>query len=65
VFVPELSAPLTAGLVLTVEPIVTTGSGAVYEAADGWTVRTRDGRPVAHAEHTIVVQAGAPLVLTA
>jgi methionyl aminopeptidase len=65
VFAPELSAPLTEGLVLTVEPIVTTGSGAVYEAADGWTVRTRDGRPVAHAEHTIVVQAGAPLVLTA
>jgi methionyl aminopeptidase len=33
--------------------------------ADGWTVRTADGSLSAHAEHTIVVRDGAPLVLTA
>ena len=34
------------------------------ELADGWTVVTRDGSPVAHAEHTIVVTGGDALVLT-
>ena len=32
---------------------------------DGWTVSTLDGSLSAHSEHTIVVRAGAPLVLTA
>ena len=32
---------------------------------DGWTVSTVDGSLSAHAEHTIVVRDGAPLVLTA
>jgi methionyl aminopeptidase len=65
VFVPELTQPLTAGLVVTIEPIVCTGSGAVRDGGDGWTVRTADGSTAAHAEHTIVITAGAPLVLTA
>jgi methionyl aminopeptidase len=59
------SSPLTPGLVITVEPIVAAGRGAVVGMPDGWTVRTADGSPVAHAEHTIVVTRGAPLVLTA
>jgi methionyl aminopeptidase len=45
--------------------MLTTGSGHVVEDADGWTVRTADGALAAHAEHTIVVTQGAPLVLTA
>jgi methionyl aminopeptidase len=44
---------------------VAAGRGAVVGMPDGWTVRTADGSPVAHAEHTIVVTRGAPLVLTA
>jgi methionyl aminopeptidase len=32
---------------------------------DGWTIRTVDGALSAHAEHTLVVAAGAPLLLTA
>jgi methionyl aminopeptidase len=64
-YVPQLSHPLTEGLVITVEPIVSAGSGEVLEAADGWTVRTADGALSAHAEHTIVVRRGEPLVLTA
>jgi methionyl aminopeptidase len=34
-------------------------------ARDGWTVRTADRSLSAHAEHTIMVRDGAPLVLTA
>lgn len=65
VYVPELTQELTAGLVLTIEPIVSAGSGDVRDAGDGWTVCTADGSTAAHAEHTIVITAGAPLVLTA
>jgi methionine aminopeptidase len=39
--------------------------GAVREAGDGWTLKTRDGSWAAHSEHTIVVTTGAPVVLTA
>lgn len=45
--------------------MLTSGSGRVVEDADGWTVRTADGAIAAHAEHTIVVTEGSPLVLTA
>ena len=40
-------------------------AGALLESGDGWTYRTRDGSRVAHAEHTMVIRDGAPLVLTA
>ena len=60
-----LSQPLSEGLVITVEPLVAAGGGAVWLASDGWTVRTADASPVAHVEHTLVVRDGAPLVLTA
>jgi methionyl aminopeptidase len=65
VYVPWLSQPLTEGLVLTIEPIIAAGSGAVSEAGDGWTMRTSDGTLSAHAEHTMVITAGKPIVLTA
>lgn len=64
-FVAALDQPLTDGLVLTIEPIVSAGSGAVVEAGDGWTVRSADGAPTAHAEHTLVIRGAEPLVLTA
>ena len=62
---PGFDQPLTDGLVITIEPIIAAGSGAVREAGDGWTIKTQDGSYAAHSEHTIVVTTGAPLVLTA
>lgn len=56
---------LTAGLVLTVEPIIAIGSGKPKDGGDGWTVKTADGSLSAHYEHTIVITDGAPLLLTA
>ena len=50
---------------LAVEPFLSTGAGQVMEDADGWTLRTTDRSLVAQYEHTMVVTAGAPLVLTA
>jgi len=37
----------------------------VVEDRDGWTLRTQNGAPAAHHEHTIVIRNGAPLVITA
>lgn len=58
-------APLTEGLVITVEPIVAQRSGAYVDDEDGWTVRTADGGWVAHHEHTLVITRGRPILLTA
>jgi methionyl aminopeptidase len=62
---PSANAVLTEGLVITVEPIIAAGSGRSFVAKDGWTVRTADGRPSAHYEHTLVITKGEPILLTA
>jgi methionyl aminopeptidase len=56
---------LTEGLVLTIEPMITAGSAEPVTAADGWTIRTRDGSLSAHHEHTLVITRDQPLILTA
>jgi methionyl aminopeptidase len=56
---------LTEGLVITVEPIITAGSGKVFVAPDKWTMITADHRASAHYEHPIVITKGAPMLLTA
>lgn len=56
---------LTEGMVITVEPIISSGSGDVFTDTDGWTMRTRDKSLSAHFEHTLVVTSGAPILLTA
>jgi methionyl aminopeptidase len=56
---------LNAGLVLAIEPIITTGSGRSYVDRDGWTVRTSDHSLAAHYEHTVVITRGAPYLVTA
>jgi methionyl aminopeptidase len=68
--VPSWGAPwatgrLSEGLVMTIEPIIGAGGREVVDGGDGWTIRTRDGARSAHAEHTIVITRGQPLVLTA
>lgn len=64
-YVAELSRPLTPGLVITIEPIVTPGSGRVCLGDDGWTISTADGSLAAQFEHTIVITENGPLILTA
>ncbi|HJR63533.1 MAG TPA: type I methionyl aminopeptidase [Gemmatimonadaceae bacterium] len=55
---------LEAGMVLAVEPLVSTGKAGVVEDADGWTLRTRDRSLAVHHEHTVVVTRGAPIIVT-
>jgi methionyl aminopeptidase len=62
---PDQRDVLTEGLVLTIEPIISCGSGEVFEDRDGWTIRTKDGRLAAHHEHTLVISGNHPVLLTA
>jgi len=55
---------LNEGLVLAVEPFLTTGKGRVVEGSDGWSLRTADGSPAAQFEHTIVVTHDEPIIVT-
>jgi methionyl aminopeptidase len=59
------SQTLWEGLVLAVEPFLTTGASHVVESPDGWTLCTPDGSRGAQFEHTIIVTQGAPIVVTA
>jgi len=65
IYLAAYRKPLTEGLVLAVEPHVTSGRGDVVTARDGWTIKTRDSSPVANFEHTIVVTKGRPIIITA
>ena len=56
---------LTEGLVITVEPIISAGSGSAYLASDRWTMKTSDHSLAAHFEHTLVITRDAPILLTA
>lgn len=55
---------LQSGLVLAVEPMVNAGTKNIVQEADGWTIKTRDNKPSAHFEHTIVVRKDKAEVLT-
>ncbi|HEX3597425.1 MAG TPA: type I methionyl aminopeptidase [Polyangiaceae bacterium] len=55
---------LWEGLVMTIEPFLTTSANRVVEDADGWTLRTPDRSRGAQFEHTLIVTRGAPVVLT-
>jgi len=55
---------LKRGMTLAIEPMVSSGGHEVVVDPDGWTVRTRDGSLAAHFEHTIVVEAARPRILT-
>lgn len=46
---------IQSGMVLAIEPMINLGTYDVYTAEDDWTVRTRDGKPSAHEEHTVAV----------
>ena len=61
---PGLGPKIKSGYVFAVEPMVNQGSHFTKVLADGWTVVTMDGKPSAHAEHTIAITEEGPEVLT-
>jgi len=64
-FVTSSSGPqLKAGMVLSIEPMVSAGAADVEILEDTWTAVTVDKKPAAHFEHTIAIRDGEPEVLT-
>ena len=61
---PGFGTLLREGMCLAIEPMINMGVKEVYTRDDGWTVCTTDGKPSAHFEHTIVITANGPEVLT-
>jgi methionyl aminopeptidase len=55
---------LKNGLCIAIEPMITLGSPMIYMSEDSWTIRTRDGKPSAHFEHTIAVHNGGVEILS-
>ncbi len=55
---------LKDGLVIAIEPMINLGKKEVYTEDDGWTVRTKDGKPSVHFEHDVCVRKGAADVLS-
>jgi methionyl aminopeptidase len=55
---------LRAGMTLAIEPMINMGGAEVRLMSDGWTVRTADGMPSAHFEHTVLITKEQPEILT-
>jgi methionyl aminopeptidase len=62
---PGRGAELVPGMVLAIEPMITSGSPNTRELADHWTVETADGSLAAHWEHTVALLPDGLWVLTA
>ncbi|CAM4164132.1 type I methionyl aminopeptidase [Paenibacillus alkaliterrae] len=55
---------LKEGLVITIEPFLTTGAEHVVPHRDGWTLSTPDRSFAAQHEHTIIITKNKPIILT-
>lgn len=55
---------LPENCVIAIEPMVNLGKKDVYTKRDNWTIATQDGTPSVHFEHTVVVKAVKPDILT-
>lgn len=63
-FDPADRRVLTEGMVITIEPFLSTRSTWVEETGDGWTLAAPAGNLSAQYEHTMIITRGAPLVVT-
>jgi methionyl aminopeptidase len=61
---PGKGPKLVNGMVIAIEPMVTMGKRTVKQEKDGWTIKTVDGLPSAHFEHTVAIINGIPETLT-
>jgi methionyl aminopeptidase len=55
---------LKENAVLAIEPMINMGTKDVYTEEDGWTVRTRDGKPSVHFEHDVCIKKNKALILS-
>ena len=58
-------AELRSGMCICIEPMVNMGSkNVIFDRNDGWTVRTKTGKPSAHFEHCIAIRDGKADILS-
>jgi len=55
---------LKENVVIAIEPMITLGKRDIFTEDDGWTIRTRDGKPAVHFEHNVCVKRGKALILS-
>lgn len=53
-----------SGMTVAIEPMINMGRAEVRLQPDKWTVVTRDGKPSAHFEHTVLITEREPEILT-
>lgn len=63
-FDPKDTRILQEGMVITIEPFLSTKSRLVTESGDGWTLVGARGNLSAQYEHTMIVTSGEPIVVT-
>jgi len=63
-FDPSDRRMLGDGMVITIEPFLSTKSRMVAEAPDGWTLVGAHGNLSAQYEHTMIITRGEPIVVT-
>ena len=61
---PHRGVRLEKNMALAIEPMVNMGRYQVKTLPDGWTVKTLDGMPSAHFEHTVVITDEGPVIMT-
>ncbi|MDE5712207.1 MAG: type I methionyl aminopeptidase [Muribaculaceae bacterium] len=55
---------LKPGMCIAIEPMINLGSKNVVIESNGWECRTRDRKPSAHYEHTVLITTEGPEILT-
>lgn len=53
---PGTGKTLMENMTIAIEPMINMGKRNVTQDRDGWTIRTSDGMPSAHFEHTVAVR---------
>jgi methionyl aminopeptidase len=61
---PNDTRVLRDGMVIAIEPFLSTKSTLVHETGDGWTLAGAQGNLSAQYEHTLIVTRSAPIVVT-
>jgi len=62
---PKRKGPkFKAGMVIAIEPMITLGNHQIEILSNGWTVVTKDRKPAAHWEHSVLITDGAPEILS-
>src|SRR5688572_17674582 len=61
---PGTKERIRVGYCFAIEPMLNLGTHETRTLGDKWTVVTLDGKPSAHAEHTLAVTADGPEILT-